>query len=84
MDNTATILANEITAHLTAGRALEVGDLAVFTDYRNQQIGCRVVRMWAAGEISSEAQIEIRIVGKNGFYSGAKITVDASKVRGAI
>ena len=42
---TNTMLAAEMTAHLTVARALVVGDLAVFTDYAGRTIGCRVTRI---------------------------------------
>lgn len=82
---TTNILASEILAHTTAPRALKVGDLAVFETYTRKLIGCRIARMWAAGEISSTAQIEVQVIGDQGCYrSGAKFTVDATIVTGAV
>lgn len=79
------ILATEILAHTTAPRALKVGDLATFLTYTNKKIGCRITRMWDAGEISNTAQIEVQVIEDQGCYrNGAKFTVDASIVNGAI
>ncbi len=65
--------------------SITVGALAVFTTYNNKQIGCRVVRMWDAGDISNTAQIEVRVIGDQGCYrNGAKFTVDASIVQAAV
>ncbi len=82
-----TMLANEMAAHFEVARDLRVGDLAVFTDYKGRQIGCRVTRMWAAGEISNSAQIECQVVGLSAqgpYQIGFRLVVEASKVRGAV
>lgn len=81
------MLAAEMTAHFVAAPALRVGDLAVFTDYAGRSIGCRVRRMFAAGEIASSAQVEVSICGLSvpaPYTIGATFTLDASKVKGAI
>lgn len=79
------ILAAEILAHTTTPRALRVGDLAVFETYGRQKIGCSITRMWAAGEISNTAQIEVKVIGDQGCYAnGMKFTVDAEIVTGAV
>jgi hypothetical protein len=80
-----TILAPEVLAHTTVAPALKVGDLAAFQTYTRKWIGCSIVRMWDAGEISSTAQIEVRVVGDQGCYaSGMKLVVEAAFVRGAL
>ncbi len=78
---TNTILAPEILAHLTVARALRVGDLAVFTDYRGRHVGARVTHI--LGET---------IVGKcvglgtqHGVYAiGDLISRDACDVKRAV
>jgi phosphopantetheine adenylyltransferase len=77
------MLAPEILAHMTADRDLRVGDLAVFVDYKGREVGCSITRMWAAGEVSREAQIQIRVISPE-TMRGAVFTVDAQKVRRAI
>lgn len=64
-----------------AAEVLQPGDLGVFCDYKGRNIACRVVRVWAAGEITREAQLEIFVVDNTHPYPyGAQFTVDASKV----
>ena len=64
---------------------IKVGALAVFTTFNGKQIGCSVTRKWAAGQISREAQIEVKVIGDQGCYkNGAKFTLDAHMVRGAV
>ena len=68
------ILAAEILAHITIAPALKVGDLAVFDTFGGQKIGCSITRMWDAGDISSTAQIEVKVIGNQGCYKhGMKI-----------
>lgn len=84
---TNTMLAPEMTVHLTTARDLEVSDLAVFTDYAGREVGCRVTRIWAAGVISTFAQVEVRICGLavvKPYSLGEVYVVDADKVRRAI
>lgn len=69
----------------TPDRSLKVGDLATFLTYNNKQIGGSITRMWAAGEISNSAQVEIRVIGDQGCYkNGSKLTVDAAIVQRAV
>jgi N-acetyl-gamma-glutamylphosphate reductase len=85
MNTTNSILAAEILAHTVAAPALKIGDLAVFETFNGKKIGCRIVRLWAAGEISNSAQIEVKVIGNQGCYAnGMKLTVEASVVQGAI
>jgi hypothetical protein len=60
---TNSMLAPEMLAHVTVAPALKVGDLAVFETYTRNTIGCSISRMWAAGEISTTAQIEVKVIG---------------------
>jgi hypothetical protein len=83
-----TILAPEILAHVTPARALRAGDLAVFTDHAGRTIGCRIVKIHAAGTLSSTAQIQVRVAGVASiplpYFRGMPLTIDADKVRGAL
>lgn len=66
---------------IPAVRPLAIGMLAVFETYGRQKIGCRITRMWAAGEISNTAQVEVQVVGDQGCYrNGMKLTVEESVV----
>jgi len=68
-----------------AARPLKVGDLAVFITYTGAKIGCSVKRMWAAGEISDTAQVEVQVIEDQGCYKhGAKFTLDAEIVLPAV
>ena len=81
-----TMLANEMSAHFSVARELRVGDLAVFTDYAGRDVGCSVTRMWAAGEISNSAQVEVRVCGLSApapYSIGSKMVIEGSKVRRA-
>lgn len=77
-----TILAPEITAHLAVARDLEVGDLAVFEDYKGRDVGARVTRI-------EHGQVWGRCCGlaphQHGVYAiGDDICRDAVFVRRAV
>lgn len=77
-----TILAPEITAHLTVARELAVGDLAVFEDYKGHEVGARVTRI-------EHGQVWGRCCGlgqhQHGVYAlGDIICRDAAFVRRAV
>lgn len=78
---TNTILAPEILAHLTVDRDLEVGDLAVWIDYRGREVGGRVTRI-EGGDVDG------RVCGlgvQHGVYGiGDLISRPAKFVRRAI
>lgn len=81
------ILAPEILAHTITPRALQVGDLAVWRDRAGREVGCTVTRAWKAGEITTAAQVEIKMCGLSvpaPYYIGCKLVVDATAVRRAV
>jgi hypothetical protein len=75
------MLANEITSHLSVPRALQVGDLAVFVDYKGREIGCKVTRIEAGTVWCQVAGLE---TWQHCYKIGDVIAVDASKVRRAV
>lgn len=72
------ILANEIASHLAVARSLQVGDLAVFVDFKGREIGCKVTRIEAGTVWCQVAGLE---TCQHCYKIGDTIAVDASRVR---
>ncbi len=69
-----------------AAPELRAGDLAVFVDHAGRQIGCRVLQIWAAGVVSTTAQVKVSVAGLSApepYRIGMALTLDAAQVKGA-
>lgn len=71
----------QIAARFVPQADLAVGSLAVFTDYRGREIGCRVERL-------EHGQVWCRVCGleawQGPYRSGDLQVMDAAKVRPAL
>lgn len=77
-----TVLADEMVALFSLARELRVGDLAVFTDYKGREIGCRVER------VDHGNNVWCRVCGletwQGPYKIGDLIVIDAGQVRRAV